>query len=236
MKELFASSLLNLIRETSEVTWIVGPDGFVLDIPDWARLTGQNAEQMRGDGWMDALHPADRERVHSAWMTSISHCTPYNTDYRLRCADGTYRWFNARGVPVYDSNGAVQQWIGVILAIAGQNRFGRGERRDAAGMPLVDVAPPALRAARALLGWSASQLAQQSNVSLSTVRRLEDEGERDSSRLASVAKVIETLRQQPLKLHASQEGVVIGVSLAPARPGSDEAQQPLYERHFHRLQ
>lgn len=236
MKELFASSLLQLIRETAEVTWIVGADGFVMDIPEWARLTGQTPEQMQGDGWMDALHPGDVERVRSAWMTAISHCTPYNTDYRLRCADGTYRWFNARGVPVYDADGRVQQWIGVILAIAGHNRFGRGERREGADLPLVDIAAPALRAARALLGWSANELAQHANLSLSTVRRLEDDGERDSSRLASMGKVIEALKQQPLKFHGNAEGVVVGVSLAAPRTGGGEAQQPLYERHFHRLQ
>lgn len=215
MKTSYASALLHLVRETAAVTWVVDADGFVVDVPEWAALTGQTISEIQGDGWLNAIHHDDIVRVQAAWATAVSHGSHYNTDYRLRCADGVYRWFNARGVPVVDVDGTIQEWIGVILPIAGLNRFGRtASSRADDKMSFVDIAPSALRAARAMLGWSATQLATMANVSLSTVRRLEDAGERDSTRNASLAKIIGTLARQPLTLHASAEGVISGVSQA----------------------
>ena len=214
MKTLYAPWLLHLVRETAAVTWTVGADGYVVDIPEWMALTGQSAVEAQGDGWMDAIHPDDVNRVRSAWMTAVSHGSHYNTDYRLRCADGVYRWFNARGVSIVDLEGAVQQWIGVILPIAGSNRFGRPVAMPAGKVKFTDITPGALRAARAMLAWSASKLAERADVSLSTVRRLEDESERDSTRNASIGKIIEALSHQPLVLQASAHGVIEGVSQA----------------------
>jgi len=212
MKTLYAPWLIHLIRETSVVTWVVGADGHVVDIPDWIRLTGQTPEEAQGDGWMNALHPDDVDRVRAAWMTAVSHGSHYNTDYRLRCADGIYRWFNARGVSVVDIEGAVQQWIGVILPIAGLNRFGRPVAGQGGKGVYKDITPSALRAVRAILGWSASHLAELAEVSLSTVRRLEDEDERDSTRNVSLGKIIDTLARQPIILHTSADGLINGVS------------------------
>lgn len=212
MKTLYSNWLHYLIRETAVVTWVVGADGYVIDIPEWTALTGQSAEEAHGEGWMDALHPEDVNRVRSAWMTAVSHGSHYNTDYRLRCADGVYRWFNARGVPIVDVDGAVQQWIGVILSIAGSNRFGQPAVTAVGNVAFFDITPLALRAARAMLGWSVSTLADSAHVSSSTVRRLEDESARDSTRTASLVKIIGTLVRQPLVLHASADGVIEGVS------------------------
>jgi len=234
MKTLYADWLLYLIRETAAVSWVVGSDGFVVDIPEWCGLTGQTAAEARGEGWMDAIHSGDVARVRSAWMTAVSHGSHYNTDYRIRCADGVYRWFNARGVPVVDVEGSIQQWIGVILPIAGMNRFGRAAAVEAPERkPPAHISPAALRAARALLGWSASKLATKANVSLSTVRRLEDEASHDLLRSASIEKIIEALAGEPLTLLANEEGVIHGVSsLAPEAPSHDFQSHYPMQKHL----
>ena len=213
MENLYTSQLLELLVETSAVTWAVGADGYVADIPEWAALTGQSVEDIKGEGWMNAIHGEDLERVRSAWMTAIAHGSHYNTDYRLRCADGVYRWFNARGMPIVNVEGTIQKWIGVVLPIAGLNRF----RQPAAASsgttaPYVDITPGALRAARAMLGWSASKLADMADVSISTIRRIEEADERNSTRSTTARKLIAALAQQPLTLIASAEGVIEGVS------------------------
>jgi len=69
-----------------------------------------------------------------------------------------------------------------------------------------------LRAARAMLGWSASKLADVADVSISTIRRIEEADERDSTRSTTARKLIAALAQQPLTLIASAEGVIEGVS------------------------
>jgi PAS domain S-box-containing protein len=213
MENLYTSQLLELIVETSAATWTVGADGYAVDLPEWTSLTGQSVEEVKGEGWMDAIHGDDLERVRSAWMTAIAHGSHYNTDYRLRCADGVYRWFNARGMPIVDVEGNIQQWIGVLLPIAGLNRF-RQPAPDSAGTttPFVDITPGALRAARAMLGWSASRLADMADVSVSTIRRIEEADERDSTRSTTARKLIAALEQQSLTLIASPEGVIEGVS------------------------
>jgi len=213
MENLYTSQLLELIIETSAATWTVGADGYAVDLPEWTSLTGQSLEEVKGEGWMDAIHGDDLERVRSAWVTAIAHGSHYNTDYRLRCADGVYRWFNARGMPIVNVEGNIQQWIGVLLPIAGLNRF-RQPAPDSPGTttPFVDITPGALRAARAMLGWSASRLADMADVSVSTIRRIEEAEERDSTRSTTARKLIAALEQQPLTLIASSEGVIEGVS------------------------
>lgn len=213
MKNLYSFQLLELIVEASAATWTVGADGYVVDIPEWTALTGQSVDEIKGEGWMNAIHGEDLERVRSAWMTAIAHGSHYNTDYRVRCADGVYRWFNARGMPIVNVEGDIQQWIGVLLPIAGLNRF-RQPAPESSGttVPYVDITPGALRAARAMLGWSANKLADMADVSISTIRRIEEADERDSTRSTTARKLIAALAQQPLTLIASAEGVIEGVS------------------------
>lgn len=215
MKTVYAPWLLYLIRETAAVTWVVGADGHVVDIPEWSALTGQSNDEIVGNGWMNAIHVDDVERVRSVWAATVEHGLHYNIDYRLRCADGIYRWFNARAVCIVDVEGAVQQWIGVLLPIAGST----GVRRPALAAAIdkiayVDITPGAVRAARAMLGWSASMLAEMAGVSLSTVRRIEDSEERDSARTTSVRKIINLLTRQTLGFHTRPDGVIDGIYAA----------------------
>ncbi|MDR6790309.1 hypothetical protein J2Y58_003689 [Sphingomonas sp. BE138] len=100
---------------------------------------------------MSAIHPNDVDRVRAAWETAVTHQSHYNTDYRLRCADGIYRWFNARGVPMLGADGSVLKWFGVILSIAGSARMARSEvdLRPARADQFEEITPGALRAARA---------------------------------------------------------------------------------------
>lgn len=212
MKTVYSAWLLYLIRETAAVTWVVSANGHVVDLPEWSALTGQTSDEIAGDGWMSAIHTDDLERVRSVWAASVAHGSHYNTDYRLRCADGIYRWFNARAVSIVDVEGAVQHWIGVLLPIAGLPASRRPVLAAAIDkITYVDITPGAVRAARAMLGWSATTLATKAGVSLSTVRRVEDSDERDSSRTASVRKVIDVLSRNALGFHTRPDGVIDGV-------------------------
>ena len=58
------------------------------------------------------LHPDDRERVLKAWRESVANGTPYEQEERHRRADGQYRWFLSRGVPLKDSEGRILRWYG----------------------------------------------------------------------------------------------------------------------------
>jgi PAS domain-containing protein len=54
-----------LIRATSSLVWITPPDGQIADQPEWRAYTGMPVEQIKGWGWLESLHPDDRERART---------------------------------------------------------------------------------------------------------------------------------------------------------------------------
>jgi PAS domain S-box-containing protein len=69
------------------------------------------------EGWVEALHPDDRERVVDALIQHVSGEASYDTDYRIRRKDGNYAYWNSRGKLILDSSGKKTSWIGVIADI-----------------------------------------------------------------------------------------------------------------------
>jgi PAS domain S-box-containing protein len=103
----------SLVMATSQIVWTNTADGRVLeDSPSWRAFTGQTYEEWKDHGWMDALHPDDRERIAALWACSVATRTVFETEYRLRCKDGSYRWTAVKGVPILDADGAIREWIG----------------------------------------------------------------------------------------------------------------------------
>lgn len=79
--------------------------------------TGLSAEEALGEGWMSALHPDDRQRTRSGWLEAVRTGKPYEIEYRLRRADGAYRWFRGHAVPMRDASGQIVQWFGACADI-----------------------------------------------------------------------------------------------------------------------
>src|SRR5713226_2525179 len=91
-----------------------GPADGTLDYCNnrWRSYMGLGLEELQGDGCQSMLHPDDRDRVLKAWHESVVNGTPYQQEERHRGADGTYRWFLARGVPLRDAEGGIVRWYG----------------------------------------------------------------------------------------------------------------------------
>lgn len=172
-----------LVRAVATVVWTATADGATRIGADWTLLTGQTAQEMAGYGWLNAIHPDDRERTRDAWRIAVLHQGLYDTDYRIRGADGIYRWFNARGAPILDQNGSIREWVGMCLSITGSKRF---QVDTSTVLPTERITAAQVRAARALLGWSIAQLAEKANLSPSTVARLEDVARSESVRLSNL--------------------------------------------------
>lgn len=109
-----------LTEAIASLVWVTGADGYASDMPTWRAITGQTVEECRGWGWLDALHPGDRLRVSMAWRRSVEGVEPYDIEYRVRRTDGSFHWYNARGVPVRNGDGSVREWIGVCIDIEGR--------------------------------------------------------------------------------------------------------------------
>jgi PAS domain S-box-containing protein len=107
------SQIRLLLDAIPQQIWSGPPDG-TLDYCNarWRSFTGLELEELRGAGWQRTLHPDDRERVLKAWRESVTNATPYQQEERHRRADGQYRWFLTRGVPLRGTDGGIVRWYG----------------------------------------------------------------------------------------------------------------------------
>ena len=103
-----------LVESDSVMVWTTDAQGMVEDMPVWRRLTGQTPDEVRGFGWVDAIHPDDRAPTAGTWSAALETRRPYRAEYRLRMSDGSYRWFEARGVPILAGDGSVREWAGTF--------------------------------------------------------------------------------------------------------------------------
>ncbi|XUJ36926.1 PAS domain-containing protein [Bradyrhizobium japonicum] len=79
----------------------------------WRGYTGLSLESWNGRGNI-AIHPDDLSRVEEAWLAALKNNDPFETEQRLRRADGEYRWHSIRRVPLRDDNGEVVAWYGQV--------------------------------------------------------------------------------------------------------------------------
>jgi PAS domain S-box-containing protein len=106
------------------VVWTARPDGWIDSANQfWIRYTGLTLEQTYGWGWSYALHPEDLPRVKDIWARALAAGEQVDAEYRIRRADGVYRWFLARGVPVRDPEGHIVKWFGTLTDIEEQKRL-----------------------------------------------------------------------------------------------------------------
>ncbi|WP_457106937.1 PAS domain-containing protein [Methylobacterium sp. P5_C11] len=84
---------------------------------------GRPPGSLDGAGWRAVIHPDDQERVAEEWLAAVRSRTDYQSEYRLRRADGTFRWFLARAQPVLAANGTVARWVGTSTDIDDQKRL-----------------------------------------------------------------------------------------------------------------
>lgn len=78
----------------------------------WYEYTGTSPEQMKGWGWQTVHDPAMLPIVLERWRASLASHAPFEMELPLRAADGRYRWFLTRVLPLRDSSGNVLRWFG----------------------------------------------------------------------------------------------------------------------------
>jgi PAS domain S-box-containing protein len=83
----------------------------------WLEFTGRSLEQESGDGWLQGVHPEDRERCAGIFNASFDARQSFNADYRLRRHDGSYRWVLDNGVPRYAADGSFHGFTGSCVDI-----------------------------------------------------------------------------------------------------------------------
>lgn len=96
-----------------QLVWRSHDDGdWTSASPQWTIYTGQTEQQSLGLGWLDIVHPDDRQRSLAAWHLALAEGA-LQVDHRLRrVSDGAYRWFQTRATPVRDEAGRTLEWFG----------------------------------------------------------------------------------------------------------------------------
>ncbi|KQM13306.1 hypothetical protein ASE49_12785 [Novosphingobium sp. Leaf2] len=106
-----------------QLPWISDPDGSICEIgARWTAMTGLGIEEGMGEGWIKAVHPEDVKRVLDSWHAALRMQDNPMVDirYRLRQADGRYRWVRGRSVPRFDADGTILKWYGNLEDIDDQ--------------------------------------------------------------------------------------------------------------------
>ncbi|MCJ2081446.1 PAS domain S-box protein [Methylobacterium sp. J-090] len=101
--------------------WAASADGRL----DWFNAqvyaySGAGPNDLDGAAWGTIVHPDDRGGVVETWGAALAEGTPYETSFRIRRADGAYRWFLVRAEPIRAADGVIVRWVGTNTDIDDQ--------------------------------------------------------------------------------------------------------------------
>src|SRR5580693_6650967 len=147
----------SLVQAGAQVVWVTTPTGQIAeDSPEWRWITGQSLDEYLGNGWLDAIHPEDRERVEREWRECVRAGKVFDSRYRVRTKTGSYRHYDVRAVPI-ERDGRIIEWVGASTDVTGQR-----EAEEMRGRLTEQLSAAALRTAR--LQQATSMLAEALTV------------------------------------------------------------------------
>jgi PAS domain S-box-containing protein len=112
-----------LVEATGQIIWTADAQGNLTgDLAPWCAFTGQTPAQASGRGWLDAIHPDDRERTQRAWEEAVTGTEPFEIEDRVRRHDGAYRVRLVRAAPVLGPDGGIREWVGTGADITERKR------------------------------------------------------------------------------------------------------------------
>ncbi|MFG3440765.1 SpoIIE family protein phosphatase [Nonomuraea sp. NPDC047897] len=133
----------SLVEAQSQLVWITSPTGTVVeDAPQWRAITGQGLEEYLAHGWLDVVHPEERQQTEEAWKEALRGRTMFEWNYRVRTRASGYRHFEVRAVPII-RHGRVVEWVGANTDVTPQR-----EAEEMRGRLTDQLGAAALRTAR----------------------------------------------------------------------------------------
>jgi diguanylate cyclase (GGDEF)-like protein/PAS domain S-box-containing protein len=103
------------VELTPHIPWTANPNGELTFMsPRWKQVTGHNLDQAMLRDWTYAINPAQRAYTAGAWRHSVNNGEPFDAEFRVRVADGSWRWHRARAYPRRDLAGNIVLWYGTV--------------------------------------------------------------------------------------------------------------------------
>ncbi len=189
-----------LVTAATSLVWTADPvGGFVDPQPAWERYTGQPWEEHSDLGWMNALHPEDREPLKTSWHEALEHGKPHEANLRVwHDAEHRYRHCISRAAPVHGPDGTVREWIGTLTdveeQIAAEERLRQADRLESVGRLAGGVAHEANNQMTVVLGTAAFLLRQVQD----------DKGREDLEHIRRAAQRTAAITQQLLAFSRRQ--------------------------------
>ncbi len=132
-----------LAEATGTVVWKTTTSGDLIEANDeWTALTGQDGEAQANNGWLEAIHPEDRDMAAAIWARALADGAPASWEYRVRRADGGYRRMLVRAVPVHDDAGQVVEFVGTLSDVPGADPAAEDAHTSAAMMEALMASSP----------------------------------------------------------------------------------------------
>jgi PAS domain S-box-containing protein len=116
--------LRDVVETIPAMTFTTLSEGFTTFVNKrWTEYTGLSVEQSSGAGWQRAIHVEDLAHLTEKWRVSVATGQLFEDEARFRhAADGRYRWFLVRSVPLRDRHGKIVEWYGTLTDIEGRRR------------------------------------------------------------------------------------------------------------------
>ena len=112
------SRFRELTESLPQLVWTCRPDGQCDYLSrQWCEYTGHPESEQLGYGWLDFVHPDDVPGLQQRWQQALEGRVQMEVEFRIRRADGCYRWFATRAVPACDAQERVMKWVGMNLDI-----------------------------------------------------------------------------------------------------------------------
>ncbi|WP_310467071.1 PAS domain S-box protein [Sphingomonas sp.] len=114
----------NMADNAPVMMWVTAPDGYCTYLNQrWYEFTGQSPGEAEGFGWLEAVHPADREESGAVFVAANRDHVEFRHEYRLRRADGAYRWAIDAASPRFGPDGEYLGYVGSVLDIDERREF-----------------------------------------------------------------------------------------------------------------
>jgi PAS domain S-box-containing protein len=200
----------SLVQAGAQVVWVTTPTGKIAeDSPEWRSITGQTVDEYLGSGWLDAIHPEDRERVEHEWLDCVDTGKVFEGRYRVRTKSGSYRHYDVRAVPI-ERDGKIVEWVGASTDVTGQR-----EAEEMRGRLTEQLSAAALRTVR--LQQATSMLAEAITVE-QVVEVMTEVGR---SAIGAERSAVAMLDPERLRLRT------VNPAGLPDSPGSPAGEMPL---------
>lgn len=112
-----------LVESFAQAVWETDASGrAVVDSPSWRTHTGQSLEEWLGEGWVQAVHPDERDQARQQWQEAVQEQKAISAEFRLCAPGGGWQWTIIRATPIPNPDGSVSKWLGLAVDIAEQKR------------------------------------------------------------------------------------------------------------------